>query len=65
MSIPENQPSASTPELQNNPAGESESLDSTLSFDQILSQFERTHSHKTAEDSRQLTGTVVAKASSR
>ncbi len=60
MSIPENQPSASTPELQSNPTGESESLDSTLSFDQILSQFERTHSHKTSEDSRQIAGTVVA-----
>src|ERR1700692_3042367 len=60
MSIPENQPSASTPEPQNNPAGESESLDSTLSFDQILSQFERSHPHKSSEDTRQLHGTVVA-----
>jgi small subunit ribosomal protein S1 len=60
MSIPENQPSASTPELQNNPAGESESLDSTLSFDQILSQFERSHPHKSSEDTRQIHGTVVA-----
>ncbi|MEO6805188.1 MAG: 30S ribosomal protein S1 [Edaphobacter sp.] len=34
--------------------------ESSESFDAILSQFEQTHSHKSAEGGRQLAGTVVA-----
>ena len=65
MSIPENQPSASTPEPKpHTEIGETpmpaESSEPDLSFDQILSQFERTHSHKSGEDRRQIAGTVVA-----
>ncbi|MDQ2835770.1 MAG: 30S ribosomal protein S1 [Acidobacteriota bacterium] len=36
------------------------STESTESFDQILSQFEQSHTRRSAEDSRQLSGTVVA-----
>jgi small subunit ribosomal protein S1 len=59
MSIPENQLPASTPEPTVSPES-TEAAESTLSFDQILSQFESTHSHKGGEDSRQISGTVVA-----
>jgi len=37
-----------------------ESTESFESFDTILSQFERTHSHRSGEGGRQLSGTVVA-----
>jgi small subunit ribosomal protein S1 len=37
-----------------------ESAESFESFDTILSQFERTHSHRSGEGGRQLSGTVVA-----
>lgn len=36
------------------------SPESTESFDQILSQFEQSHTRRSAEDSRQIAGTVVA-----
>ena len=36
------------------------SSESTESFDQILSQFEQSHLRRSAEDSRQISGTVVA-----
>ncbi|MGH9596948.1 MAG: 30S ribosomal protein S1 [Edaphobacter sp.] len=38
----------------------SESTESSESFDAILSQFERSHSHRSGEGGRQLAGTVVA-----
>jgi small subunit ribosomal protein S1 len=38
----------------------SKSSESSESFDQILSQFEQSHSRRSAEDSRQISGTVVA-----
>src|SRR3984957_9337377 len=37
-----------------------ESTEATESFDQILSQYEQTHSRRSAEDSRQISGTVVS-----
>ena len=37
-----------------------ESTESSESFDTILSQFEQTHSHRTGEGGKQLSGTVVA-----
>jgi small subunit ribosomal protein S1 len=36
-----------------------ESTESTESFDKILQQYEQTHSRRSAEDSRQISGTVV------
>src|ERR1700755_728383 len=51
---PENEP---TFEL---PAESTESNESSESFDAILSQFEQTHSHRSGEGGRQLSGTVVA-----
>src|SRR5262249_2539837 len=46
-----------TPE--NNPTIES-TTESSESFDTILSQFEQSHSHRSGEGGRQLSGTVVA-----
>ncbi|HWZ52961.1 MAG TPA: S1 RNA-binding domain-containing protein [Granulicella sp.] len=62
MSIPEDKLPASTPEpaAPFDAAEAADSTESTESFDQILSQFERTHSHKTGTDDRQISGTVVA-----
>jgi small subunit ribosomal protein S1 len=37
-----------------------QSPESSESFDQILSQFEQSHSRRSSEDSRQISGTVVA-----
>jgi small subunit ribosomal protein S1 len=37
-----------------------QSSEPTESFDEILSQFEQSHSRRSAEDSRQISGTVVA-----
>jgi small subunit ribosomal protein S1 len=37
-----------------------QSFESAESFDQILSQFEQSHSHRSAEGGKQLSGTVVA-----
>src|ERR1700755_1415007 len=51
---PENEP---TFEL---PAESTESNESTESFQTILSQFEKSHSHRSGEGGRQLSGTVVA-----
>ncbi|MEI9977441.1 MAG: 30S ribosomal protein S1 [Edaphobacter sp.] len=49
----------STPNTpENNPTVEA--AEPTESFDAILSQFERTHSRRSSEDSRQIAGTVVA-----
>jgi small subunit ribosomal protein S1 len=51
---PENDPTVE-------PAAEStESTESNESFQTILSQFEQTHSHRSGEGGRQLSGTVVA-----
>src|SRR3979490_541342 len=50
-SIPENEPPFE-------PTGES--IESTESFDKILSQFEQSHSHRSGEGGKQLSGTVVA-----
>jgi small subunit ribosomal protein S1 len=51
---PENEP---TFEL---PAESTESNESSESFQAILSQFEQSHSHRSGEGGRQLSGTVVA-----
>ena len=37
-----------------------DSSDPTESFDKILKQYEQTHSRRSAEDSRQISGTVIA-----
>src|SRR4030088_42743 len=50
-SIPENEPPFEPT---------AESIESTESFDKILSQFEQSHSHRSGEGGRQLSGTVVA-----
>ena len=46
------------PESQ--PIPESQSSEATESFGDLLSQFERSHAHKTDDDNKQLEGTVVA-----
>jgi small subunit ribosomal protein S1 len=45
-----------TPETIESP----ESTESTESFDQILKQYDQTHNRRSAEDTRQISGTVVA-----
>ncbi len=42
------------------PESSLESTESTESFDTILSQYEQTHSHRSGEGGKQLSGTVVA-----
>jgi small subunit ribosomal protein S1 len=49
-----------TPENIPTSASTTEPTESLESFDSILSQFERSHSRRSAEDSRQISGTVVA-----
>jgi small subunit ribosomal protein S1 len=49
-----------TPENIPTSASTTEPTESFESFDSILSQFERSHSRRSAEDSRQISGTVVA-----
>ena len=50
----------SNPDIPENDTTVEATTESSESFDAILSQFEQTHSHRSAEGGRQLSGTVVA-----
>jgi small subunit ribosomal protein S1 len=61
-------PNPSTPESDQltdtsaptEPTESTESTEATESFDKILQQYEQTHSRRSADDSRQISGTVIA-----